>query len=139
MASFEFSSGRMLVLNFSNNSFADLSLEVIFERGRLLYRNSILKAWKVQESSIYENRPINRSLDFDKLFLDLDLNTSSQTDGISNLYSLIRDNPRDFSITDFTESSRQLIKALIAQTKVINLDSLTMYNENEYKKDWHIS
>lgn len=138
-ASFEFSSERMFVINFSNDSFADLSLEVVFERGIMLFKNSILTAWKVQESSIYENRPINRSVKFDELFLHIDLSASPQTDGISNLYSLIKHSPKDFSITDFTESSRQLIRALITHKKLIDLDSLNLYTQEEYNRDWQIS
>ncbi len=139
VANFIFSADRILTINFSNSSYADIKIDMVFERGRLSYMNSILRAWKSEDPSVFESRPVNRSVRFDHQFLNIDLSKLKLEDGMSKLYGKLVTSPREFRITNFTESTRQIIRACMSSEVCPKSALTTSRLSDDYKKDWKIS
>jgi predicted dehydrogenase len=139
ITSFEFSKNRQLTINFSNKSFAHLGIEIIFERARLWYSNSVIELWGTDNTSLFPSRPTNRSIEFDKLIGEYHLENEDVPDGIAQLYNKILQNPDDFQISNFTESTRQIIRSCIASKKRCEVNSLVVLEKSFYEMDWKIS
>ena len=139
IASFEFSRNRQLTINFSNKSFAQVGIEIIFEEARLWYSNSIVQLWGTERSSFFPSRPTNRSIEFNKLIAEYRVGNEYSPDGITHLYSKILQNPNQFQIRNFTESTRQIIRSCIASNRKCEIDSSGVLEKSFYEMDWKIS
>lgn len=139
LASFSFTKGKSLNFVFSNNSFAELVLEIVFEKARVVFANSKLEVYSTNNSEIFINRPKTRSVVFDSLVKSESLLNLPPFDGISLLYSKIQSSPSMFRIQDSTESTRQILRACIASSRGKRLNSIENISDEVINKDWRIS
>ena len=139
VANFAFSQNRFLTLNFSNKSYADLTLEMIFEKGKLVYENGRVNIYSVEDLDKFKNLPRTRSVRFDHLIKTFLLPIDQNLDGISNLYNFIAANTGNFDIRDATESTRQILRACIASKRGKKLRYDESLPDEDLQNDWMIS
>ena len=139
VVNYQFSDNKTLTMMFSNNSYAEINLEINLERGKIIFANSVLKDWTEKKSDIFENRPITRTLRFNHLLETYPISTEAPLDGISTLYKLIYSNSFTFEIQKSMESTRQILRACIASANKITLDSMNRISDEDYRRDWLIS
>jgi predicted dehydrogenase len=139
LASWSYSSGFKLTMNFSNSSYSDATIEFLWKNAKGILNGTKLNLFGPEDFPNFDSFSTARVKDFGQLLNQSEVIQDSQgRDGMSNLYDAFFNLKEEYRNSDFGSSTRDLISALISSQEARKVNSEELLS-NYYENEWLIS
>ena len=139
IAKWAYPSGAALTMNFTNNSYADAVIEIVWKNAMATFNGTMLILFGPEDFPNFDPQTTARVKPFTRKLYEIDaILGDSSNDGMTNLYNDFFDQNQKYRNLNPGSSTRDLIAALIASEmnmKISLRDNMDVF----HKIDWEIS
>lgn len=139
LASWSYPSGFKLTMNFSNSSYSDATVELLWKNAKGVLTGSVLELFGPEDFPHFDSFSTARVKPFHRLLSKFEMIQDSQgRDGMSNLYDAFLNLKEKYRNDSFGSSTRDLILALISSQEARRV-SASEFIQKHNEKEWLIS
>jgi predicted dehydrogenase len=139
LAKWNYPSGASLTMNFTNESYADAVIEIVWKNAKAVFEASTLTLFGPEDFPNFDPQTTARVKPFTRKLFEIDAVLGESTnDGMTNLYNAFFDGNEKYRNSNPGSSTKDLIAALIASEIEMKL-SLKEHLDRFHETDWEIS
>jgi hypothetical protein len=139
LAKWNYPSGASLTMNFTNESYADAVIEIVWKNAKALFEGSTLTLFGPEDFPNFDPQTTARVKPFTRKLCEIDAVLGESTnDGMTNLYNAFFDGNEKYRNSNPGSSTKDLIAALIASEIEMKL-SLKEHLDRFHETNWEIS